>query len=853
MSNATQNRSAAWFEFILQDARYAMRGLRLRPGFAAMVVLTLSLGIGANATMFGILDRLLLRAPAHIVDADRVVQVHTRNLGRSTAQSSQPYVLYRDLLAGVADFEQVAVTTPSAVVDRAYYPLGRGPDATRIAGAQVTPSFFPLLGVRPHRGRFFQEDEAGEANPQQLAVIGYGFWQRRFGGRDDAIGQFLDLGTDRYTIVGVAPREFTGVELSDVDVWIPIAAANGLRFAKGADWATTRNSQWVSILARLKPGATIQRAQAQATLVLQAGQRSRMAAATDTRYLTSPDSLVVELSSIVPGKSIRSFGLGARSAEMRVSKLLGGVSLIVLLIACANVANLLLVRALGRRREIAVRLALGVRRPRLIRQLLVEGLVLSFLGGVGALLCAHWASGFIRTLLLGEVAWSGSAIDGRLMMFTALAAIGTGVLTSLLPAFQASKPELTSALKAGVREGGAARSGTRSVLLAAQAALAIILLAGAGLFVRSLQKVAATPLGIDIDQVLVASVAHASVGMSNAEAREVFRRVTDRATEIPGISAAATSVGLSFGMGWGTTLIVPGREPPGQPHNPSQYAVTPHYFRVLGIRLIDGRLFTDADRAGTERVTVINETTARTFWPGENPLGQCVKFGADSMPCTTVVGIVANARRQQLIEQPVSMVYRPLDQLDPSVYDQSVSFFGFSFIARATRKPSAVAEPLRRLIQSAAPNMPYAVVRPLSDRLGRQTRAWTLGATMFSIFGALSLLLAAIGLYSVVAFTAAQRVHEFGVRVALGATGASLIRLIVLRGVTPVVAGLGIGIGTALMAARLVEGLLFELSPRDPTVFLSVSLTLLLVAVLASLVPAVRATRVDPMVALRSD
>jgi ABC-type antimicrobial peptide transport system permease subunit len=274
---------------------------------------------------------------------------------------------------------------------------------------------------------------------------------------------------------------------------------------------------------------------------------------------------------------------------------------------------------------------------------------------------------------------------------------------------------------------------------------------------------------------------------------------------------------------------------------------------VLGIRLIDGRLFTGADRAGTERVTVINETTARTFWPGENPVGQCVKFGADSMPCTIVVGIVANARRQQLIEQPVSMVYRPLDQLDPSVYDQSVSFFGFSFIARATRKPLVVAEPLRRLIQSAAPNMPYAVVRPLSDRLGRQTRAWALGATMFSIFGALSLVLAAIGLYSVVAFTVAQRAHEFGVRVALGATGASLLRLTIVRGVLPVVAGLGIGVVVALMAARLVEGMLFELSPRDPTVFVSASALLLLVAVAASLIPAVRATKVDPMLALRSD
>ena len=819
-----------------------------------MVVVTLSLGIGANVTMFSIIDRLLLRTPAHIVDVDRVVQVHSRWFGSQNVQSSQPYRLYKDLLA-VSEFEQVAVTTPSSVVDREYYPLGRGQAAIRIPGAQVSPGFFPLLGVRPHRGRFFQEDEAGETNPQQLAVIGYAFWQRHFGGRDDAIGSTLDLGTDRYTVVGVAPEGFTGVELSDVDVWIPIAAANGLRFAKGADWATTRNSQWLSVIARLRPGANLQRAAAQATAIFRAGERERVAAATNPspRFRAGPDSQSVELSSILPGKSIKAFGLSARSAEMRVSQLLGGVAIVVLLIACANVANLLLVRALGRRREIAVRLALGVTRARLVHQLLAEGVILSLIGGAGALLCAQWSSGFIRSMLLGDTAWSGSAIDARLMVFTAVAALGTGLLTSLLPALQASTPELTSALKAGAREGGSARSGTRSILVASQAALAIILLAGAGLFVRSLRNVANSPLGIDIDRVLVAGVPHASVGMTNAEAREVFRRVTQRATEIPGISAAATSVGLSFGMGWGTSLFVPGREPPKETNNPSQYAVTPDYFEVLGIKLVDGRLFTESDRTGTPPVVVINETAARTFWPGENPIGQCRRIGADTMPCTTVVGIVTNARRQRLVESPTTMVYRPLDQLDPAVYDRSVSFFGFAFIARTTRNPRALAEPLRRLIQSTGPNMPYAEVRPLSDRLGRQTRSWTLGATMFSIFGSLSLLLAAIGLYSVVSFTVAQRIHEFGVRVALGATSRSLLRLTVVRGVIPVVIGIGAGTVIALAGSRFLKELLFEVSPRDPAVFVGGGALLFVVAIAASLAPAIRAARVDPMLALRSD
>lgn len=842
----------AWLEAVSQDIRYAFRGLRLRPGFAAMVVITLSLGIGANATMFGILDRLLLRAPAHVVDPDQVVQIHSRWAGNNSVQSSQPYAVYTDMLQQVTDFEQVAVTTPSAVVDRAYYPLGRGAAATRIAGAQVSAGFFPLLGVRPHRGRFFQEDETSLVNPQPLAVIGYNFWQRHFAGRDDAIGQVLELGIDRFTIVGVAPRGFTGVELSDVDVWLPITAANGLRFAKGPDWATTRNSQWLHILARLKPGVTVAHAEAQATQVFRAGERIRIAASTRPN-LARADSVTVALGSILIGRSMRPFGIGANSDEMKVSKLLGGVSLVVLLIACANVANLLLVRALNRRREIAVRLALGVTRRRLVRQLLVEGLVFSVLGAAGALLCAQWSSGFIRSLLLADSAWSGSPIDGRLLLFTGVAAVATGMLTSLLPALQASQPNLTTALKSGTREGSSTRSLTRTGLLVGQAALAIVLLSGAGLFVRSLVKVANTNIGIDIDRVLVTELAHASVGMNNAEAREVFRRFTERAPQVPGVTAAATSIGLSFGLGWGTQLTVPGREPPANRNNPSQYAVTPDYFEVMGIKLVDGRLFTEADREGAERVAIINETTARTFWPGGNPVGQCVRLGADSMPCLTVVGIVTDARRQQLIEDPVSQVYRPLDQVPAAESDRTVSFFGYAMVSRTTGNPRAVAEPLRRALQAAAPNVPYAHTRPLSDRLGRQTRSWTLGATMFTIFGALSLVLAAIGLYSVVAFTVAQRTHEFGVRVALGASGASLLRLTILHGVIPAAGGIALGLGLAMAGSRLLDGLLFDMSPRDPLVFLGVSVALLASAVLASIAPAVRATRVDPMTALRSD
>ena len=859
MQNTTKPKPASrlrtWRDLVTQDLRFAARGLRLRPGFTAMVVVTLSLGIGANATMFGILDRLLLRPPAHIQDPDRLVQVHTRHFGQQGVQSSQPYRFYKDMLEGVPDFAGVAVSTPSAVLRREYYPLGRGAEASRVAGAQVTPGFFPLLGVRPDLGRFFQEDESGEQRAGKLAVLGYGYWQRHYGGRDDALGKTLELGTERYEIVGVAPQGFTGAELSDIDVWIPIAAADGLRFAKGPDWNTTRNSQWLNVYARLKPGVSVEQARAQATAAFRAGERERVAAASaaDRHYYTDPDSEEVVFGSIIPGRSPAGFGIGAASGEVRVSRLLGGVALMVLLIACANVANLLLARALNRRRETAVRLALGVSRRRLIGQLVMEGHLLSVMGGAGALVCARVGSGFLRSMLLADAAWSGSPIDGRMLAFTAVAALATGMLTSLLPAWQASNPDLTSALKAGAREGAVAKSRTRTALLVTQAALAVVLLAGAGLFVRSMRNVAALSLGVDVDRVLVGSIDHASVGLSNDEAQRLYLRFAERAREIPGVSASAVSIGMSFGLGWSIKVNVPGRERPTEQHNPSQYAITPDYFTVMGIRVLSGRPFTDGDVAGAPLVAVINQTAAKTFWPGGNPVGECVKLGADTAPCTTVVGVVTDARRQQLVEKPVSQVYRPLLQL-PAVYTNStVSFFGYTLEVRTSRAPEVVAEPLRRVMQATAANVPYANVRPLQDQLGRQTRTWRLGATMFTIFGALALALAAIGLYSVVVFTIAQRRHEFGVRVALGATGGDLLRLTVVRGVLPAVGGIALGLALAVAGAPLVSGLLFQMSARDPLVLATVAMLLLAAAVLASTIPAMRVRRVDPMIALRTE
>ncbi len=839
---------------IRYEVRYALRAIRARPGFAAMVAATFVIGIGANATMFGIIDHLLLRAPPQIRDPDRLVQLHSRRIGNTDVQSTQNYAVYKDYRDNVPDFASVAVATSATVGRKTYFPLGRGPSATRVSGSLVSASYFPMLGVRPALGRFFGPDEDNETNPRQVAVIGWGFWQRHFAGRTTAIGSVLDVGTDRFTVVGVAPQGFNGTTLTDVDLWLPITAASGLRFDKTPGWANNRNAQWLNIFARLKPGVREEQALAQATAAFRAGEAIRIAASKRPAP-ESPDSQTVVFGSIVPGKSKATFGIGVSSPEVRVAKLLSGVALLVLIIACANIANLLLARALNRRREIAVRLALGVSQRRLVGQLLIEGMMLALLGAAGALVVTQFGSQVLRRWLLGDAAWNANAVDLRVLVFTACAAIVTGVVTSLAPALQASRRELTNALKSGAREGTVYRSRLRDALVVAQAALAIVLMTGAGLFVRSLRNAGDLPLGVDLQHVLVAQIAHASAGLNNEQALRLHLDFVERTRTLPGVSAAAVSIALPFSLSWGADVSVPGRTLPRVRQEPVQYAVTSQYFKVLRIPLLAGRPFTDADGLATERVVIVNENMARLYWPTQSPIGQCLRVGAgaDTMPCSAIVGVVGNTRRQDIVEGLVPQLYRPLVQLVPSETNRTVSFFGYTLIVRTVGDPAVMIEPVRRAIQSASPIVPYANVQPMESLLDPKLQAWRLGARAFSVFGGLALVLAVVGLYSVVTFTVLQRLHEFGVRVALGAQRSDIARLTIARGVMPVIIGIVIGSALALAGGRLVASLLFRVSPRDPVVLGAVSAVLLSAAALAALIPAWRATRVNPIAALRAE
>ena len=822
----------AWLDALRQDARYVLRSLGMSPGFTAMVVVTLGLGIGANATMFGIIDQLLLREPAHVVDPERVVRFYTTtrtDAGGEFTGNTVPYALYAEMRQ-VRAFEHVAAETPGEST------TGRGSDARRISVGRVTWDYFPLLGVRPALGRFFGPEEDRPPRGERVVVLGDGYWRRAFGGDAGVVGRTLEINGLRYRVIGVAPEGFAGARSGGYDVWAPLSE-HGPRVRD--DWPTTWDAYWLQVIGRLKPGVTPRQAGLEATAVhrrLYPGgppERSIASARLSVRPLWFGDN-------------------GREPAEIAVSRWLVGVAAVVLLVACANAGNLVLARTLRRRREVAVRLALGISRGRLVRLLLAESIVLSLAGGVAGVLIAVGGGRFLRAVLLP----GGTPIDARVLILTALAALVTGLLVGLIPALQGSRPDLTTALKAGAREGGIQRSRLRTTLTVLQAALSVILLVGAGLFVRSLWNVRSLRLGVDSDRVLVVDVGeawvagHPDVARSDearalVQMRDLYARALERVRAIPGVESASISNGTPFRGSTAFALEIPGWDsipklPGGGPYVSS---VTSDYFHTMGTRLLRGRLFTADEEAAGARLAVVSETMARTLWPGRDPMGRCLIL-MDSKQCWNVVGVVEDARRFRVVGEPAAMQYYiPLAR----------DFMGGQLLVRSARSPGLMIETIRRELQRLDPGIGYISVQPLQDNVDWQVRPWRLGATMFVAFGALALLVAAIGLYSLVAFLVAQRTHELGVRMALGARTADIARLVMGRGVGPALVGVAIGCGIALALGRFVEPLLYETSSHDAGVFLGVAATLLTFAVLASVIPTWRATHVDPAIALRTE
>lgn len=835
----TTMRVREWIDGLRQDARYAARTLLRERMFAAFVVATLGLGIGANATMFGIVDRLLLRGPEHVRDPERVTRFYVTEtppgMGEFTG-STVGYVTYASLRQRAHSFDGVAGYAVNDAI------AGHGRDARSIRAGYATWDFFPLLGVHPQLGRFFGEDDDRASGAEHVVVLSSGLWQRAYGSDRSAVGRTLTIGDEPYTIIGVAPKGFTGAELARVDLWIPMSI---FAARMGDDWATTWSSQWMQVIGRLKPGVTREQASADATAAYRQSYVGTDRTTREGRLSVAPLSFN---------------GHAKESAETAISRWLLGVAVIVLLIACSNVGNLLLARATARRREVAVRLALGAGRGRLIRLLFVEGMLLAIAGGGAGLVIAQWSGQFARVVLLPDVEWTTSPVDVRVLVFAAAVALATGVLIALVPALQASRPDLTVALKAGGSEGSTRGSTLRGALTVAQAALSVVLLVGAGLFVRSLANVRALDLGMQPDRVLAVSVSwprvseHVSEAELNGERvrrKEFFARAVEQVRHLPGVEHASLALGLPFQSSYGIPLRVPGRDslPRLKGGSPRITPVAGDYFATVGTPVLRGRAFTAADRAGGEHVTIVSATMARTLWPAQDAIGKCLIIGADTMPCSRVVGVVADTRRFRLREEPSIHCYVPLGQ--SGFLERTL--LGQTLLVRPRGDPATMIAPVRRLLLATDPAIVYVDAQPLQQAIDPQVRPWRLGATVFSAFGFLALAVAAVGLYSVISYVVAQRTREIGVRIALGARSSDILGLIVRQGIGTAALGIAIGIVLALVAGRSIEPLLFETSPRNPVVIGIVAIVLLLVAAVASLVPALRAKHIDPMVALRAD
>jgi predicted permease len=634
-----------------------------------------------------------------------------------------------------------------------------------------------------------------------------------------------------YSVIGVAPRTFRGTGLEPVALWLPMAVAGPeLVFP---DALTNAGNRWLTVLGRLAPGVTREQAETELSGIYRAVDETASADADSTARVV-----------LAPIQEARRPG---PRRDTQVPILLAGMAAVVLLVAAANVTNLLLARTLRRRREIAVRIAVGAGRARLVRQLVMEGLLLSLAGGAAALLVALWTAPLLRAFVLPRALAAETPIDLRVFAFTAAVALLVGLATGLVPGVQSVRADVLGDLKASARDGSPRHARVRTVLLAGQAALTLMLLAGAGLFVRSLRNVVAVDLGTETRRLVVVETDLDAAGYRPEDVDAAYRRMLERVEALPGAAHAAISVGGPFGWSYSMGIRIPGLD--SLPHlssgGPYYNAVSSDFFAAMGTRILRGRGFTPADRAGAARVAVVGETMARLFWPGRDAVGQCIQ-PKDGGACYTVVGVAQDARRNGIIENPQLQWYLPLDQM-PGAPSHRVLW------VRAAGDPTSLVPAVRHAVQELGTDFPYVAVDRVQALVDRQTRLWRLGATVFSLFGVLALLLAAVGLYGVLAYEVGQRTHEMGVRLALGARSADVMRLVIASGARVTLAGLLVGVVASLLGGKLIGSLLYGVRPADPLVLGAAAAVLLSTALLAAALPAWRATKVDPMVALRND
>jgi predicted permease len=805
-----------------QDVRFGLRMLAKNPGFTAVAVLTLALGIGANAAIFSILDPLLLRK-LPVQNPDELVLVHSAGSMESVDGSeTSAFVLYRD--------NNNVFSNVIADGGMTEYQITLNGHTSAAQGDAVSGSFFPVLGVRPFAGRLLAPDDDHNSSGNPVVVLSFDYWKSMFGADPSAIGKTIPILNVPYTIVGVTPPEFFGVKVGNApDFYLPLG--------------NPPKAAWVNVLVRLKPGVSIAQAQAGLEPLFK-------------QVVAQSNVPVIEQSGGMARLVLTPAARGLSDLREKFSlpaRILMAVVGLVLLIACSNVANLLFARGAARRKEITVRLALGAGRWRLVRQLLTESTLLVVLGAAVGLLVANWASNWLLASLSTahlHVALT-AGLSGRVLLFTAAVLLLTVLLCGLTPALSSTRAHLGQDLK--VQAGPSttsSRSRTGRLIIVAQVALSMTILAGAGLLLHSLFNLETFNVGFNRDNVLAITFNGAAAGRTADQASTFYERLVEQARNFPGVrSAGFSSYSQTSGM-MGINVVLEGRPAsPGQESHVFFNYVTPQYFETLGIPLLRGRDFTSQDNGNAPYVAVINETMARHYFGDQSPLGKRFNLvGGITWPLMEIVGVVADSKYNDLREQTPDFVYANRTQMQ--AFRPSPRVAGVLDV-RVNGNPKFLIGPLRDAIHSFDSTVKITSVKTLREQIDESLHQDRLIAALCGIFSLLALTLTCIGLYGTLSFSVARRTNEIGIRMALGARPRDIFRLVIGQGMRMVTAGLVLGAAGALASASVLSGLLFGVKGADPVTFAGVSLLLIAAAILACYLPARRAMRVDPLVALR--
>jgi macrolide transport system ATP-binding/permease protein len=810
---------------LISDVRYSVRSLLKNPGLTVAAILSLGLGIGANTTIFTWVQAVLFRPIPVAADPSsiRIAAMENRE-GQSRSWSYPNYQDFRDRVTLVDVVAQDDQTYSIAVDDT----------AERTWGGLVSGNFFEVMGLRPAAGRLFTPQDDVTPGGHPVVVISHAYWQRRFNDDPGIVGRQVTINNTPMTIVGVAPEGFIGSFLGVASsAWVPMAMQ---REMTGGDRMQQRGNGWMQSIVRLKRGVSEAQAQAEAASIMAQLER--------------------EHPQFNEGRRLRiiqtwqaPFGAGTV-----LTPLLGVLSVLValvLVIACANVANLLLSKAVSRRREVAVRLSLGASRMRLVRQLLTESLLLAFIAGLGGVVMAYWTMDVIMAFAppVDMPLDLGLRMDGTTLMFAIGVSVATGVLFGLAPALQASSPHTIHALKEEGRSGSGGRTTgrLRNALVVSQVAVCLVLLVGATLFLRSFIAAQSLSPGFDADRVVTASMDMFPSGYTGERYRDFQRRTLEVVQALPGVESAAfgSRLPLGFGGNNSTSLTIDGYTPRENEEIVINYStVGSRYFETMGIPIRAGREYNDKDTATSPRTIVINESMARRYWPDGNALGKIVRFGPNA---NEVIGIVADSKYSSINERPLAQLFIPMARSEVST---------LRLFVRTNGEPAPLVAEVRNAIRTLDPSLPIFDARTLNEHMQVAVFAQRMAANLLGAMGVLALLLAAIGLYGVMAYAVSQRTQEMGIRLALGASPSSLLNMIIGQGMKLTMVGLVIGLSLALAAfgsIGAVRTLLPGISPLDPITFIAVPVLLAMIAFLATWIPARRAGKVEPLVALRVD